>query len=315
MFIAVPTGMNYRTERLPVVTLSLIGINTLIWLVSAICLVSTGRGSQQWIFEHLWLIPASCTWYAPFTSMFVHAGIFHLVGNMLYLFLFGSCVEDMIGRLRFAIFYLASGFIGEVVYIGMTAQHFHSLIPMGGASGAISGCMGMYLLLRADADIEIKYFFWFGIIRAGEAEIPAWVAIIVWFGLQLLSAVLDMLLGHMGGGVAFGAHIGGFLGGMALLAAYQFLERRREKQAELSGPIIDTDEVMLSVSASPTPMAATSEVPTIYLHDNQRQTGPFTLTHVQGLLQRGEISRDASYWSEGMAEWQSVVDLAGQPLE
>src|SRR5271170_4245019 len=178
MFIAVPVGMNYRTERLPLVTLSLIGINTLVYLVSLVCFFSTDGASDDWIMEHLWLIPAQSHLWMYLTSMFVHAGIFHLIGNMIFLFLFGSCVEDIIGRLLFAIYYLAGGLVAEFAYVAMTPEHFVSTVPMGGASGAISACMGMYLLLRANADIEFKYFAWWFFIymRAGEFEVPAWMA-------------------------------------------------------------------------------------------------------------------------------------------
>jgi membrane associated rhomboid family serine protease len=315
MFIAIPVGMNYRTERLPVVTLSLIGTNTLIWLVSTIFFFSTDGESEVWILKHLWLVPANCTWYAPLTSMFVHADIFHLLGNMIFLFLFGSCVEDLIGRLRFTTFYLVGGLVAELVYIAMSPQHFHSALPMGGASGAISACMGMYLLLRADVDIEFKYFFWFIVIKAGEFEIPAWVAITFWFAKDLLFAVLGMLSASHGGGVAFGAHVGGLLGGLALVAVYRWLTRSREQESDATGLIIDPAVVLASAGIPRAVAPVTSETPTIFLHDGQRQTGPFTLTAVQAMLQRGEIGRDASYWSEGMADWQSVVDLAGQPIE
>src|ERR1017187_3789057 len=284
MFIAIPVGMNYRTERLPIVTFSLIGVNTLIWLVSTICLVSTEGASQVWIFKHLWLIPSACTWYAPFTSMFVHEGFFHLFGNMIFLFLFGSCVEDMIGRLRFTIFYLVGGLIAEFAYIAMSPAHFSSPVPMGGASGAISACMGMYLLLRADADVEFKYFLWLYVyVRAGEFEIPAWVAITFWFAKDLLFAVMGMFSEKLGGGVAFGAHVGGLLGGLALVAAYQWLERLREEKSAPSGLIIDPTAVLAPARTPAAPLPATSETPTIYLHDGQRQTGPFTLTAVQAM--------------------------------
>jgi membrane associated rhomboid family serine protease len=316
MFIAIPVGMNYRTERLPVVTLSLIGLNTLVWLVSLICTFRTDGESDLWIYQHLWLIPSACTWNACFTSMFVHAGIFHLLGNMIFLFLFGSCVEDIIGRLRFAIFYLVGGLIAEFVYIAMMPEHFLSPRPMGGASGAISACMGMYLLLRANADIEFKYFFWFFLIymRAGEFEIPAWVAITFWFAKDLLWAALGMISKHGGGGVAFGAHVGGFLGGLALVAAYKWLARRSEDEAGQSDLIIDPAAVRTPIRVHLPARSATSETPTIFLHDGKEQSGPFTLSDVQARLQNGEISRESEYWSEGMADWQSVVDLSGQPL-
>jgi membrane associated rhomboid family serine protease len=312
MFIAIPTGMNYRTERLPLVTFSLIGINTLIWIISTICFFNTDGESELWIMRHLWLAPSACTWYAPLTSMFVHAGFFHLFGNMIFLFLFGSCVEDLIGRLRFAVFYFTGGLIAEFVYILMLPDHFHSLHPMGGASGAISACMGMYLLLRAGADIEFKYFFWFIYIRAGEFEIPAWLAITFWFGKDLLWAVVGMMQKHSGGGTAFGAHVGGFLGGLALVAIYKWISRYREPKDEDESLIIDPAP-MLAAAAAHHGVEATSETPTIFLHDGTTQTGPFTLTQVQAMLHIGAIGHETQYWSEGLEAWQNVMDLSDQP--
>jgi membrane associated rhomboid family serine protease len=248
------------------------------------------------------------------TSMFVHAGFFHLLGNMIFLFLFGSCVEDIIGRLRFAIFYLMAGLVAEFVFIAMSPDHFMSTRPMGGASGAISGCMGMYLLLRANADIEFKYFFWFFYIRAGEFEIPAWVAISFWFLKDLFWAVLGMTAKSSGGGVAFGAHVGGFLGGLALIAIYKWMVRPREEAVAEPGLILNPAMVLAMTAPRHPAVIVTSEVPTIFLHDGTEQTGPFTLTQVQAMLQQGRISRETQYWSEGMVAWESVVELAGSPV-
>ena len=317
MFIAVPVGMNYRTERFPLVTLSLIGLNTLVWLVSTICRFSTDGESEVWILKHLWLVPAQSYPWMYLTSMFVHAGIFHLAGNMIFLFLFGSCVEDIIGRLRFIIFYLAGGLVAQFVYIAMSPEHFASSIPMGGASGAISACMGMYLLLHADVGIEFKYLFWFFFIyfRAGEFEIPAWVAITFYFVMDLLGALLGMASRHGGGGVAFGAHIGGFLGGLALIAVYKWMARPREAESAPPGLIIDPATILAASGVQASSIAATSETPTIFLHYRARQTGPFTLSQVQAMLHCGDIEHDAIYWSEGMSRWESVVDLSDQPTE
>ena len=314
MFIAIPVGMNYRTERLPLVTLSLIGINTLVYLVSLFFFFTTDGESEFWIFNHLWLIPSACTWNAPLTSMFVHAGFFHLFGNMIFLFLFGSCVEDMIGRLRFAIFYLLGGLVAEFVFIAMSPEHFMSQHPMGGASGAISACMGMYLLLRAGADIEFKYFFWFIYIRAGEFEIPAWMAITFWFAKDLLWAVLGLVSKNGGGGVAFGAHVGGFLGGFALIAIYKWIVKSRENSEDKPNLIIDPIPVLIAASAQ-RQHVSTNETPTIFLHNGGEQSGPFTLAQIQSKLSCDEINRDAQYWSEGLSEWQSVLDLASHPLQ
>jgi membrane associated rhomboid family serine protease len=315
MFIAVPVGMNYRTERLPWVTFSLIGLNTLVYLVSLVCYFSTDGNSDDWIMENLWLVPAQSHLWMYLTSMFVHANIFHLLGNMIFLFLFGSCVEDIIGRLRFAIFYLIGGLVAEIVYVAMIPEHFVSTVPMGGASGAISACMGMYLLLRADADIEFKYFFWFFFtyMRAGEFEIPAWMAISFWFLKDLLWAMLGLFYGHgLSGGVALGAHVGGFLGGLGLVAFYKGWVQPNEPAEEIDDRIIKPERIRMTVP--PRPAASVTETPTIFLHDGTEQTGPFTLTQVQAKLRNGEINRDTQYWSEGMNDWQDVMELSDQPI-
>jgi membrane associated rhomboid family serine protease len=315
MFIAIPVGMNYRTDRYPVVTLSLIGLNTLIWLVSTVFFFSTNGDSEYWILDHLWLIPAVSYPWMYLTSMFVHAGFLHLFGNMIFLFLFGSCVEDMIGRLRFTIFYLIGGLAAELCFIAMTPDHFASEMPMGGASGAISACMGMYLMLRASAEIEFKYFLWFLIVRAGEFEVPAWVPILFWFAKDLLWALIGMTSKHHGGGVAFGAHVGGFLAGLGLLALHKWVWKPREDVVEVevsTAPIINTAQLVAAARAQS--VTVSSETPTIYLHDGAQQTGPFTLTQIQAMLQRGEVSTEWQYWCEGMENWQSVVDLSATPI-
>jgi membrane associated rhomboid family serine protease len=316
MFITLPVGMNYRTERLPVMTFSLIGANTLIYVVSLVYAILTEGESDLWVMQNLWLIPIQSNWWMYLTSMFVHAGILHLLGNMIYLFLFGACVEDILGRARFLGFYLASGIVSELTFIAFTPAHFMSHVPMGGASGAIMGCLGMYLLLRADADIDFKYWYFFlfwGGAGSGEFAIPAWMAISFWFLKDLFWAVLGFVYKEGGGGVAFGAHVGGFVAGLAFIGLYKLFGQRRELAEEKSTLIIDPTQAMLSVAAARRkmePPARTNEQPTIFLHDGAEQTGPFTLTQVQSMLEQGTINREASYWSEGMSDWQNVADLA-----
>lgn len=307
MLILLPVGMNYRTERLPVVTFALIGANTLIYLISLICILATQGDAEVWIVNNLWLIPAQSLPWTYLTSMFVHAGILHLVGNMLFLFLFGCCVEDLVGRWKFLIFYLLGGFAAELVYIVMSPEHFASEIPMGGASGAISSCMGMYLLLRANADIEFKYFIWFFAIRAGDFEVPAWVAITCWFLKDLLFAILGMFDHHSGGGVAFGAHVGGLLAGLAIIGI-----RKAFKPAEKEKP--PTSFIPVHAYARAPIDTSPPEIPSIYLHENGAQSGPFTLSQIQTALIHDTISRDAVYWSEGMNDWASISDLASNRL-
>jgi len=316
MIAVLPVGMNYRTERLPIVTFSIIGLNTLVYLVSLVCAFNTGGDSNDWVVSHLWLIPAQSFWWTYFTSMFVHAGIFHLLGNMIYLFLFGCCVEDIIGRVRFAAFYLASGVIAALAFIAFSPDHFASTVPMGGASGAITACMGMYLLLRAGAEIEFKYFYWlfFIAIGSGEFELPAWVAITFWFVKDLFWMVLGFYFHQRGGGTAFGAHVGGFLAGLALVGAYKFIIQRREQAAESEKNLIITAAEIRAATPVPNAISA-GEIPTIFLHDGRRQSGPFTLAQVQAMLHSGAVGHDAHYWSEGLNDWQSVAELSDQPGE
>jgi membrane associated rhomboid family serine protease len=318
MFIVLPVGMNYQTQRLPVVTFSLIGVNTLIWLATTCAEIGTKGDSDFWVMSNLWLIPSQSALLTYLTSMFVHAGFFHLLGNMIFLFLFGCCVEDILGRVRFLIFYLMGGLIAELAYIAFSPMHFASHIPMGGASGAISACMGMYLLLRAGADIEFKYFYWllFAYVGAGEFTLPAWVAISLWFAKDLFWMVLGMLFNHQGGGVAFGAHVGGMLGGLGLVAIYRWIGKRFER------PEAETEEIdeptQISPAAEPIRVfrpapAATSETPTIFLHDGHQQAGPFTLSQIHAKLHTGEIGPEVKYWCEGLDGWQSVAELSDSP--
>src|SRR5581483_331957 len=265
MLILLPVKMNYQTARWPVVTLSLIGVNTLVYLVSLIFFFMTDGDSDKWILENLWLVPSVSYPWMYLTQMFVHGGFFHLFGNMLFLFLFGCCVEDMIGRWKFLGFYLLGGFIAEIVYILMSPEHFASQIPMGGASGAIAACMGMYLLLRADADIEFKYFLWifFVYIRAGEFEVPAWIAVPLWFAGVFFWAIFG-LFHHLesGGGVAFSAHVGGFLAGLAIIGIPKLLRRGREEKIEPQTSFIPVQAYARVPAQNPI-----AETPTIYLHE------------------------------------------------
>jgi membrane associated rhomboid family serine protease len=304
MFIILPVGMNYQTRRLPVVTFALTGVNTLVYLVSLVFCFAQGPEVDAWMYEHLWLIPAQSVWYTYLTSMFVHGGFFHLLGNMIYLFLFGCCVEDLVGRGRFLGLYLTSGLVAELVYIAVSPDHFASEIPMGGASGAISACLGAYLLLRADAEIEFRYF---GLIFfrpfSGEFSLQAWLVISFWFLKDLFFAALSFYAGKGHGGVAFGAHVGGFLSGLGLVALHKAIERKPPE--EIRRPI----RVTLPAAVQTFPRTE-DESPNIFLYQADAQIGPFNLQQVQQMLSFGSITAEAFYWSEGMAEWRSVGELA-----
>ena len=134
---------------------------------------------MYWIMQHLWLIPAQSVLWMYLTSMFVHAGIFHLLGNMIFLFLFGSCVEDLIGRLRFAIFYLVGGLVAELVYIAMIAGTFRFHHADGRRVGRHQRVHGHVSAAARRRGHRVQIFFLvLSSCKAGEFEVPAWMAII-----------------------------------------------------------------------------------------------------------------------------------------
>jgi membrane associated rhomboid family serine protease len=161
---------------------------------------------------HLYLVPA---WATLFSSMFLHGGFMHLAGNMLYLWIFGNNVEDAMGNLRFLVFYLVCGVAAALT---QTLSAPLSEVPMIGASGAISGVLGAYLLLYPRANVRV--FMWlFVIVRV--LNVPAVLVLGIWFALQIYSG-MDAQSGEAG--VAFWAHIGGFVAGVALIPVFKFAD-------------------------------------------------------------------------------------------
>jgi len=303
--------MNYQTERRPIVTFTLMGLNTAVYLISLAFTLTQGSDAQEWIHEHLWLIPADSTWYTFLTSMFVHAGFFHLLGNMIYLFLFGSCVEDMIGRWRFTALYLLGGFAAELAYIAGTPEHFASEIPMGGASGAISTCMGAYLLLRAKVKIDFKYFgMIFFKVFSGEFSLAAWVVITFWFLEDVFSAVLSYYVNEGGGGVAFGAHVGGFVAGLGMIGLHKLFSPKKKQADRKRGPMRVNIPARTAMPTVATP-ALETETPTLYVYEGEAQYGPFNLFQIQQMMSEGRVTSQALYWSKGMMEWRSISEVTG----
>jgi membrane associated rhomboid family serine protease len=158
------------------------------------------------------IIPA---WATLFSSMFLHGGWMHLIGNMLYLFIFGNNIEDAMGHAKFMVFYLICGIVAALAQALPDPQ---SITPMIGASGAISGVLGAYLLLYPHARVLVAIPLGFFI---HTTRIKAFWVLGFWFVIQIISTVLS---GQQQGGVAFGAHIGGFIAGMILIP---FFKNRR----------------------------------------------------------------------------------------
>lgn len=223
----IPLRDENPTRRFPWVTVTIMVINVTVFAYE----FSLGEAAETFIVRWAF-VPARFfaeplspyVWATVFTAMFMHAGFLHIGGNMLYLWVFGNNVEDRLGRLGFIGFYLAAGIVATF------AQAFidpASAIPNLGASGAIAGVLGGYILLYPSAAVLtiVPIFFFIEFAR-----IPAVFVIGFWFVLQLLSGVVSIAPGtQAGGGVAFFAHIGGFLAGLAMMVPVWLTAKRKAR--------------------------------------------------------------------------------------
>jgi membrane associated rhomboid family serine protease len=214
----IPLRDTIPSSLFPIATSTLIGINVLAFFYE----LSLGRDLDVFIMRYgavpLRFVLVGQTdgvsiferFLPLFTSMFLHGGWFHLIGNMLYLWIFGDNIEDRLGHGRFVLFYILCGLAAAFtqIYINPTSR-----IPMVGASGAVAGVLGAYLVLfphsRIIALIPILFFMQI-------AEIPAFIFLVFWFLMQFLNGAVA-ITGAPAGGVAWWAHIGGFVSGMALV--------------------------------------------------------------------------------------------------
>lgn len=166
-------------------------------------------------------------WFTPLTSMFLHGGWGHILGNALFLWVFGNNIEDSTGPFRFLAFYLLCGLVAIGAHIAVEPT---SAIPTVGASGAISGIMGAYLLLYPRAHVNILFIF---IVFIRVVAVPAWMALLWWFGWQVISGLPQLNPVQTGdvGGVAVWAHIGGFVAGLVLVKLFEsryLVDKRNE---------------------------------------------------------------------------------------
>ena len=218
----IPLKDNNPTKSFPFVTIILIAINAVVFLYQ---LSLNNVSGKVFVFtygaipyELMNSINLPLTPYIPnsvtlFTSMFLHGGLFHLGGNMLYLWIFGNNIEDSMGHIKFVVFYVICGIAAVFAH---TVINPGSKIPMIGASGAIAGVLGAYILLFPRAKVSTLIFFGF-FIRI--IEIPALIMIGFWIVIQFLSGAMSA--GVQGGGIAYFAHIGGFLAGFAFIVFFK----------------------------------------------------------------------------------------------
>jgi membrane associated rhomboid family serine protease len=203
----------------PVVTIGLIAVNALAFLYE----LALGEDVERLLFT-LGLVPAAFSWLTLFTSMFLHGGLMHFGGNMLFLWIFGDNVEDRLGHLRYLAFYLLCGVAAAFAQIATGPD---SQVPMIGASGAIAGVMGAYIVLYPRSRIVtlVPVFVFIQLV-----EVPAVLFLGFWFLLQFASGLGSIAAtadGQPAGGIAFWAHVAGFVSGVVGVTMFRRPERQR----------------------------------------------------------------------------------------
>ena len=233
------------TYLTPVITLVVIGLNVVAWilvqgagsgpaLIRSVCELGLIPGELLGLIPAGQMVPlgpdAGCViaeqpaYVTPLTSMFLHGSWFHLIGNMWFLWVFGNNIEDAMGHGRFVAFYLVCGLLAAGAQVVADPA---SPVPMVGASGAISGVMGAYLVLYPRVRVHTLVFLGFFVTRW---TVPAYLMLLYWAVLQLLGSLPSLAGAHTGGGVAFLAHLGGFVAGLALIKLFArpaFVARHR----------------------------------------------------------------------------------------
>jgi membrane associated rhomboid family serine protease len=238
------------TELTPFVTVGIIAANVLVWLfvqgmgsaeplVRSVCdlglvpgeLLQTAKpGSGVELAPGLFCMVDVQPHYATvLTSMFTHGGWLHLIGNMVFLWVFGNNIEDVMGHGRFIVFYLLCGVAAAAAQVVISPS---SIVPMVGASGAVSGVLGAYLLLYPRVRVHTLLFFGIFVTRVA---LPAYVMLGYWAVLQLLGGLVTLSGVARGGGVAFFAHIGGFVAGLILIRLFASEDALRRRPEPPSG--------------------------------------------------------------------------------
>ena len=228
MFAPVGTEEIIPRRTFPAVTAIIVAINILVFLYQAFILFTEGEEGLNAMIQAVALVPGLVTsgqsvvlpfYLTFFTAMFVHGGLLHIASNMIYLVVFGDNVEDLMGPVLYIFFYLLCGLAASVAQIAADPT---SMIPNVGASGAIAGVLAGYLLLLPTGTVRILFFL---PPFSRIARIPALFFISLWFILQIFGGAMSLGSTSESGGVAYWAHVGGFLAGLALAFVYKQIHR------------------------------------------------------------------------------------------
>jgi len=217
----IPLRDENPARTFPLITISLIAANVAVFIYQ----LTLPEPDLHRFIAGFGLIPAEILGRAPqihtalpppltlLTSQFLHGGIFHLLGNMLYLWIFGNNIEDLLGRVRFLLFYLLCGSLAAIAHLILNP---YSTLPMVGASGAIAGVLGAYLITFPRARVTVLIFVFFFITTT---QVPALIVLGIWFVMQFL--YVFSAPGGGGASIAYMAHIGGFLAGLWLVRKFR----------------------------------------------------------------------------------------------
>lgn len=255
----IPISDDNPTLRTPLMTYLLVGTIVFVWLVvqGGLKVLEAFAGAGMGPYElaiassvcKLGLVPGEITglarvgdhlpmglgfncvvgddainWLTPLTSMFLHGGWGHIAGNLLFFWVFGNNVEDSMGRLRFLTFYVLCGLAAAAAQVALDPD---SIIPMVGASGAIAGVLGAYLVLYPRVRVNMLFIF---VVFIKVIPVPAWLVLLWWIAVQLFAGLPGMLgAGESGGGIAYGAHVGGFFAGVLLIKLFERKEIVEER--------------------------------------------------------------------------------------
>ncbi len=225
----IPLYDDQPARRPPIITIALIALNVLVFIGWQ---KASGSGGVDRTVLLAGFVPEDLARHQPgamthlFTSMFMHGGWMHLIGNMWFLWIFGNNVEDVCGHFRFLCFYILCGAAATLLY---TMASPHSEIPLVGASGAISGVLGAYLLKYPRA--MVRSLVPLGIFTR-IIDIPAFVFLLIWIGMQLYMHAASRYGGETGG-VAYMAHIGGFIAGIVLVWIFQDEAPKRQPRGDM----------------------------------------------------------------------------------
>lgn len=311
-FLLLPYGNDRRITRFPAVTLALIAANVAVflWMLPL---------NHDVVMSMVGLIPAHPSFRDIISSMFVHASVYHLAWNMLFLWLFGPNVEDALGRAAYAIIYLGSGLAAAILHLivvhplGPTA----ALIPMVGASGAIAGILGIFAIRFYKTNIKVFWSFVIVVvpIRWGKFMVPAVIGLGVWF-LQQLYGGVSSFAHPMSGGVAYWSHIGGMVFGMILASAAkmgtegskEYLMADVRSSMERGSPWEAIENLETLLARDPDNPDAHAKVAKLYAEKhNPHQAIPHFKRSIEIYLNKGDRDNASAQYSALRDDYRDVM--------